>query len=68
MTKSNTTGTSGTGACAACRFFRAIDESGGACRRFPPAVTRIDEKGVQVQFPITRADMWCGEFAPAARR
>jgi hypothetical protein len=61
--KKSSTSTSGTGACAACRFFKEIDEGGGACRRFPPTVMRADETGVQVQFPITRADMGCGEFA-----
>ena len=35
---------------------------------FTQVKQRVDEKGVQVQFPITRGDMWCGEFAPAARR
>lgn len=35
--------------CIDCRFF-----AGGQCRRFPPTTPR--------EFPVVRADDWCGEF------
>jgi len=51
----------------------------GQCRRFPPVYISPDEsvRGFDsfdgdasdfFEFPVTRSDMWCGEFASASQQ
>lgn len=44
--------------CRNCRFY-AGDRQDGPCVRYPPVVVTSGKIG---QFPITRADNFCGEF------
>lgn len=50
--------------CRECRFACFGDEV-ITCRRYPPVpVFDASEGDVISTFPITAADVWCGEFAP----
>ncbi len=46
--------------CRRCKFWRAITDDGGFCRRDSP-VTLSDGK---TAWPFTLSSDWCGEYAP----
>ena len=53
--------------CATCRFMRAEVHDDGepalTCHRYPAAVFVIADEPVR-SWPDTKADDWCGEYAP----
>jgi hypothetical protein len=53
--------------CGECRFYKPDSpiRSTGSCRRYPPAVFRVDSLAglyKTTEFPIMLHDGWCGEF------
>lgn len=45
--------------CSNCSFYFPIDDTIGACKRYPPMCTMSARP---TQFPILRGDDWCGEY------
>jgi hypothetical protein len=52
--------------CETCKHYRPVNETEGACRRFPPQVSAPNYS----QFPSVKPDWDCGEFElkPKAKR
>ncbi len=47
--------------CGECRFWVAVTEATGTCRRHPPVPFPPDFSLLAV-FPVTVSTSWCGEF------
>lgn len=43
--------------CDNCKFYMALEDDAGQCRRYPPRATRASSV-----FPSVDYDDWCGEF------
>ena len=52
--------------CANCKFWEELnpeDVESGRCRRFPPQVLgRCEDGQLDIGFPYTNDEDWCGEF------
>jgi hypothetical protein len=47
--------------CSNCAYFRAVEEEGGNCHRYPPIWITTPE-GCGSDFPTVAEDDFCGEF------
>ena len=48
--------------CAACAFWFRGERGTPECRRYPPQIVAFEVEPVEVLWPETTADDWCGEF------
>jgi len=51
--------------CAACTFWKGLDNHKGECRVRPPQTIafKVDEETkIETCFPVTQDSDWCGEF------
>ena len=50
--------------CGNCFYSRSIgSETAVACRRYPPAITKVEDNTVTSHFPLLSIENWCGEWS-----
>jgi hypothetical protein len=60
-------GTTKMASCFSCKFWLSTYEGLGHCRRYP-AIVRVVDGGPVTDWPLTKAEGWCGEYMKLFRK